>query len=54
LDFDSVPSAADMRAAVAAAIPDRLYYDDLHGDPDWRRHMTFRFAEQIRQELGSS
>jgi hypothetical protein len=51
LAFAGVPSEAAMRAAVVQAIPDGLYYDDLHGLPDWRRHMTFRFAEQIRQEL---
>ncbi len=30
-----------------------LYYDDLHGSPDWRRHMTLRLAEEIRQELSA-
>jgi hypothetical protein len=27
------------------------YYDDVHGAPAWRRHMTLQFAEEIRQEL---
>lgn len=27
------------------------WYDDAHGAPDWRRAMSIRFAEQIRQEL---
>jgi CO/xanthine dehydrogenase FAD-binding subunit len=54
LDFESVPSAAGLRDALAEAIPGTLYYDDLHGSPDWRCHMTFRFAEQIRQELASA
>jgi len=34
------------------AIPDALYYDDIHGLPDWRKHMTQLFAEEIRLELG--
>lgn len=51
LDFDRVPAEAELHQALLQAIPERLYYDDLHGAPDWRRHMTFRFAEQIRQEL---
>jgi hypothetical protein len=29
------------------------WYDDIHGDPQWRRHMTLAFAEEIRQELAS-
>jgi hypothetical protein len=36
------------------AIPEALYDDDLHGAPDWRRHMTFRLAGQIRQELSET
>jgi hypothetical protein len=27
------------------------WYDDAHGSPDWRRAMSVRFAEQLRQEL---
>ena len=34
-----------------AEIPDDLYYDDVHGRPDWRRHLTGLFAEEIRAEL---
>ena len=51
LDFAAVPEAAEIAQALEAAIPDALYYDDMHGAPDWRRHMTFRLAEQIRHEL---
>jgi CO/xanthine dehydrogenase FAD-binding subunit len=51
LEFDKVPTEADLRLALTQAIPEVLYYDDPHGSPDWRRDMTFRFAEQIRLEL---
>jgi CO/xanthine dehydrogenase FAD-binding subunit len=51
LDFAGIPEENDLHRALIEAIPDALYYDDLHGDPVWRRHMTFRLAEQIRQEL---
>jgi CO/xanthine dehydrogenase FAD-binding subunit len=51
LAFQHTPSDAELRVALVHAIPDALYCDDLHGNPDWRRHMTFRLAEQIRQEL---
>jgi CO/xanthine dehydrogenase FAD-binding subunit len=54
LDFKDLPEAADLHDALDQAIPDALYYDDPHGAPDWRRHMTLRFAEQIRLELSVS
>jgi hypothetical protein len=54
LDFQAIPTAPELADALDQSIPDALYYDDLHGAPDWRRHMTFRFAEQIRRELAES
>lgn len=50
LRFDEMPTAEALFAAVAA-IPDTLYYDDVHGRPDWRRHMTLLFADEVRAEL---
>jgi CO/xanthine dehydrogenase FAD-binding subunit len=52
LSFPALPSAAEMTHRLEAEIPDRLYYDDIHGLPDWRRHMTHLFADEIRLELG--
>ncbi len=46
--FDALPSADDLRAAVEQ-VDD--WYDDPHGAPDWRRAMTLRLAEQVREEL---
>lgn len=54
LAFQAIPTAAELADAIDRSIPDALYYDDLHGAPDWRRHMTFRFAEEIRRELAES
>lgn len=51
LVFDAFPSAADLSGRIAAEIPDTLWYDDIHGAPDWRAHMTREFAEEIRAEL---
>lgn len=48
LRFQAAPSAEDVASGVGA-IDD--WYDDPHGDPDWRRAMSLLFAEQIRQEL---
>jgi CO/xanthine dehydrogenase FAD-binding subunit len=51
LDFAGVPTQAELDDALARAIPESLYYDDQHGAPDWRRHVTHRLAAQIRDEL---
>jgi CO/xanthine dehydrogenase FAD-binding subunit len=51
LEFGGLPSAATLAARLGADIPDALYYDDVHGSPAWRRHMTYRFAEEIRAEF---
>ncbi len=54
LAFADMPGAAELSTRLAEAIPDALYYDDVHGRPDWRRHLTFDFAEEIRQELAEA
>lgn len=54
LAFAGLPGDAELRTAIEAAIPAELYHDDVHGRPAWRRHLTFRLAEEIRQELGLS
>ncbi|MGI5500006.1 FAD binding domain-containing protein [Lentzea sp. CA-135723] len=48
LAFDRVPSEAELSDEIAL-IND--WFDDVHGHPLWRRHMTFRLAEEIRREL---
>ena len=45
--FGALPDAA----ALAARIEIADWFDDIHGLPEWRRHMTFRLAEEIRREL---
>jgi CO/xanthine dehydrogenase FAD-binding subunit len=54
LKFPSVPADAELLDAIENAIPGALYYDDPHGTPQWRRHMSFRFAEEIRRELAGA
>ncbi|MCK8787129.1 FAD binding domain-containing protein [Roseomonas sp. NAR14] len=53
LDFPAIPGEAALRAALAAAIPAALWYDDLHGAPAWREHLTHRLALEIREELAA-
>jgi CO/xanthine dehydrogenase FAD-binding subunit len=54
LRFPAIPDAARLEQRIRTDIPDALYFDDMHGLPDWRRHMTFAFAEEIRLELASA
>jgi CO/xanthine dehydrogenase FAD-binding subunit len=51
LAFDGMPTAAQLRNAIDAAIPESIYLDDVHGSPAHRRHLTYHYGEQIRQEL---
>ncbi|MEV7391977.1 MULTISPECIES: FAD binding domain-containing protein [unclassified Streptomyces] len=51
LRFPLPPTADELRAAIDAAVADGAWFDDIHGLPEWRRHMTFRYAEEIRREL---
>lgn len=52
--FPLPPTGDALRAAIEAAIGDDEWFDDIHGLPEWRRHMTFRYAEEIRRELGEA
>jgi CO/xanthine dehydrogenase FAD-binding subunit len=51
LSFARIPQARELREALLHHIPDELYHGDLHGKPEWRKHMTLRLAEQISAEL---
>lgn len=51
ISFPQIPSDEDLRTAIDAAVPADLYLDDPHGSPAHRRHLTYYFAEQIREEL---
>jgi CO/xanthine dehydrogenase FAD-binding subunit len=54
LSFSNVPSADALRAILDAEIPDASYYNDMHGTPAWRRHVTQQFAEEVRGELAKN
>ena len=51
LTVPDLPGRGGLQDALDAAIPDALVHDDVHGRPDWRRHMTRHLAEEIRAEL---
>ena len=48
--WPAAPSPAALDAHVLA-IPDALWFDDVHGAPAWRRHMTRRLAAELLEEL---
>jgi CO/xanthine dehydrogenase FAD-binding subunit len=50
LSFPAMPAAVALRDAVLQRCDGR-YHDDVHGKPEWRKHMTLRLAEEIRAEL---
>ncbi|MFJ2648464.1 FAD binding domain-containing protein [Streptomyces sp. NPDC087420] len=49
--FPLPPTADEVRTAIGGAVAGDEWFDDIHGLPEWRRHMTFRYAEEIRREL---
>ncbi|MER5868378.1 FAD binding domain-containing protein [Streptomyces sp. NPDC002044] len=51
--FALPPTAAALRTAIDDAVRPGEWFDDIHGLPDWRRHMALRLAEEIRRELTS-
>jgi CO/xanthine dehydrogenase FAD-binding subunit len=53
LAFARMPNEAELHEAILDAISDRLYHDDVHGKPAWRKQMTLRLAEEIRAELSA-
>ncbi len=53
LRFATMPSADDLRREIDARIPEGGYFDDVNGTPAYKQHLTYRFAEQIRAELGT-
>jgi CO/xanthine dehydrogenase FAD-binding subunit len=54
LSFANVPSADALRVKLSAEIPDAGCYNDMHGTPAWRRHVTEQFAEEVRGELAKN
>ncbi len=49
--FDSMPTAGELKRTLDDGISAELYFDDPNGSPSHRQHLSYYFAEQIRQEL---
>ncbi|MFE9578956.1 FAD binding domain-containing protein [Nocardia sp. NPDC006044] len=50
LDFAGAPSDAEIDMAVGGIDP-ALWFDDPHGTPDWRGHVTGVLAREVAAEL---
>ena len=51
LSFDQVPDARSLHERLRETILDSMYHDDVHGSPDYRKHLTLHYGEEIRREL---
>jgi hypothetical protein len=51
LSFPRIPDEEELRTRIARDISPPLYFDDIHGSPAWRRHMTLQLGEEARAEL---
>jgi CO/xanthine dehydrogenase FAD-binding subunit len=54
LRFERSPTAEALRRAIDEHIGEHGYFDDVHGTPAYKRHLTYHFAEEIRTELAHS
>lgn len=50
LAFDAVPSSETLLDRLTMAIPDSLYFNDVNGSPEFRKHMTLIFAKELRRD----
>ncbi|UNO38444.1 FAD binding domain-containing protein [Streptomyces sp. MST-110588] len=53
LCFGPRPDGIEVRAALERAVAPGEWCHDVYGEAAWRRHLTFRFAEEIRCELAT-
>ncbi len=45
------PTATELDDAIEAKLPPEAYFDDVHGTPRWRRHLTRMYARELLEEL---
>jgi CO/xanthine dehydrogenase FAD-binding subunit len=51
IKLDHVPSTDELLEALADADPAAAYFDDPHGSPEWRAHLTRLLLTQTLEEL---
>jgi CO/xanthine dehydrogenase FAD-binding subunit len=53
IKFDRMPSSNDLGQAIEARVADAEWFGDVHGSARYKRHLTYYYAEQIREELAA-
>ena len=53
IEFAGIPTSQELAHRIDEAIPGELYFDDVHGSPRHRKHLTYYFAEELRRELSA-
>lgn len=48
-----MPTAHELDDAIEAHLTPGDYFDDVHGTPRWRRHLTRTLAQELRAELAA-
>jgi CO/xanthine dehydrogenase FAD-binding subunit len=51
LSFADLPGVSELRMRLEHEIPDSLWFDDVHGSRDYKKHLTYHYADEIRREL---
>jgi hypothetical protein len=54
LSFAGLPKENELAGSITREVPDALYYDDIRGAPEWRKHLTFELADDIRRKLSGA
>lgn len=53
LRLPAIPDRVELAGRVAEAGDEAGWFDDVHGDPAWRRHLTQRLAGEVAAELAA-
>jgi len=53
LKFDRMPSSNDLGQAIEARVVNAEWFGDVHGSARYKRHLTYYYAAQIREELAA-
>lgn len=51
IKFDRMPSSDEMCGAIEARVAQDEWFGDVHGSARYKRHLTYYYAVQIREEL---
>jgi CO/xanthine dehydrogenase FAD-binding subunit len=53
IKFDRMPSSDEMCHAIETQVAQEEWFGDVHGSARYKRHLTYYYAVQIREELAA-